>query len=169
MRLTHHHYPTRSVIILVIIVLATVYTAFTLLALQQKQLSLKSFDAPKIASTRLNTDDWQTYIDRTYPLDLLVPKDWKVVPDDSYSGFYVVNFETRNQGTVKVFISDTQFAGIKTEDGLTFKTNEGIEVTKYDEWLYTAKVDNYYYTFDATLGIDLQKELAEIVRLARFH
>ncbi len=170
MNLTHHRPPTRSFIIIIIVVLATVYTAFTLIKLQQQQtISIQSNNNdPKITPTSLNTDDWQNYIDRNYPLNILVPSDWQSGQDDSYSGFYSVNFKTKNSGVVKIFVSQTSFAGINDNKGLVYKTDEGVEVTKHDDLLYTAKVGEYYYTFDATLAINLEKELSEIVRLAKF-
>lgn len=169
MRLTHHHPSTRSFLIIIIVVLATVYTAFTLINLQQRNSKLgQTKSNPKITQTALNTNDWKNYVDPAYPLNILVPEDWQVQPDESYSGFYTVNFETKNRGVLKIFISQTEYAGVKGNEGTTYKNNAGIEVTKYDDWLYTAKVGDYYYTFDATLGINLEKELSEIIRLAKF-
>jgi hypothetical protein len=170
MKPTHHHTPTRSFIIVIIVVLATVYTAFTLIKLQQmNQNNNPSDNIPRLTQTNLNTDGWENYIDHYYPLNILVPKDWKIEPDDSYTGFYTINFSAKDHGTVKIFISQDKFAGITNTSGLVYKTNDGVEVTKYDDLLYTAKVGGYYYTFDATLAIDVEKELSEMIRLAKFN
>jgi hypothetical protein len=168
MRLTHHHRPTRSFIIIIIVVLATVYTAFMLIKLQQRIANNEQTNNSKITNTNLNTETWTSYVDPVYPLNILVPKEWKIEPEDNYSGFYTVNFNTGNRGILKIFISQTGFAGITESTGTTIKTTEGTEFTKYDDWIYTTKVGDYYYTFDATLGINLEKELAEIIRLAKF-
>ncbi len=171
MKLTHHHTPTRSFIIIIIVVLATVYTAFTLIKLQQQYVINKQSGSnnPKITQSKLNTDNWQNYIDPNYPLNILAPEDWTIDHDEDFSGYYTVNLKSKNQGVIKIFISQTGFAALNDNKGLVYKTNDGTEITKHDQWLYSAKVGEYYYTFDSTLGIDLEKELSEIIRLAHFN
>lgn len=171
MKLTHHLKSTRSFIILAFVVLLTAYTAVILSNIQVRTTPKASDEANLIVrNNKLDTSDWQEYLDTSYPLRIYYPETWTYSADiTSLAGFYTVNLYPEDSKTpVRIYISDQDFVAVDNLKGNQQTIAKNLTVTKYDDLIYTIKVGDYYYTFDGTMAESYSEELSEIVRMARF-
>lgn len=170
MRLTHHTSPTRSFLIIMIVVLATVYTALTLIHLQWKleQIAQQKHNM-SMPKGNLDTGSWVQYLDKNYPLNLLVPTNWQIYSSEVNGDFYVVHLDPPGKsGSIDIYVSNKGFAGIANPSGTNFYNSSKNIVTEYQDGIFLIKTKEFYYTFDAISATNFHKELLEIVRTARF-
>ncbi len=171
MKLTHHTKATGSFIALLIIVLVVVYASLLLSKIQKRTISQENSPIDYLnRHSKIDTTNWQSYEDNSYPLKLSFPKEWTYSADiTSLAGYYTVNlFPQDSKNPIRVYISDKDFVAINGLSGKPKLIVKDLTATNYEDLIYTIKVGEYYYTFDASLNQSYKEELAEIVRLARF-
>lgn len=170
MKLTHHASPTRSFIIIAIIVLATVYASLLLMDAQLEFAVTNKVAGPsRLEAGIINTNDWQIYQEEQFQLSLMLPEDWNVTSSEPFPGYYLVDLAPQDDiGSVRIFVSKLGYAGVTDRKQASVTNTSGVKFDTHGDLIYTAKVGDYYYTFDGSIAPSLDEELKQIVRLARF-
>ncbi|QQS23258.1 hypothetical protein IPM19_01685 [bacterium] len=172
MRITHHTLATRSFIIIVLLTMFAVYTAFVLARIQnrnsaadQRDIASQSDKGEKIDST-----NWQVYTDNAYPLRISYPETWFYSADrTTIPEVYTINLAPEKDAPpIRIYISKENFVAVDNLKGSPVRIAMGQIATNYDDLVYAIKVGDNYYTFDGTMNEQYKAELAEIVRTARF-
>ncbi len=172
MRLTHHTRATRSFIIIIVLTMLAVYTAFALGRIQNRNANYDRRDLASMSNPgpNLDTSDWQTYTDNAYPLKISYPNTWYYSADrTTIPDVYTINLAPEKDAQpIRIFISKESFIAVDNLKGKQIRIAVGQIATNYDDLVYAVKVGDNYYTFDGTMNEAYKKELAEIVRTARF-
>lgn len=175
MKLTHHSTPSRSFILLTIIVLCTVYAALVLTRINKLYLEETEVPAPQPTTLtesertleqipQLDTTDWVEYNDDVYPFTIYVPKGWRIKLNDQIENLYLVSItQTSPQSLIRIFITKVEPERPALTPTQTFKTNSGYEVTNYNNTIYQVKVGDVYYTFDGSAAPESKDLLKTIV------
>ena len=163
---------SRSFIILVVVVLATVYTALLLFSIQRNYTSpvrLTTQSESRLSSS-IDTQDWQIVESKEYPISFSIPTNWKSAESAAAGDIYQITITPPTQGNpIRIYISDTNFLGI---DGLTtsnITTKQGYKGIVAANSLYGIKNGDYFYTLDGTLNESRIEELKAIVNSIRFN
>lgn len=181
MKLTHHSTPSRSFVLLTIVVLLTAYAALVLTRINRLYTEVTTdqpteqpivqppTNQPTIADIpSLNSDDWVEYSDDKYPFTILVPKGWRIRINDQMADFYLVSItQSKPQSLVSLFVGREQPEKIAFLPSKTMKTRQGYTVTNYDNKIYQLKVGEFYYSFDGSEAPEAQDVLWEIVNSAK--
>ncbi len=182
MKLTHHSTPSRSFIILIIIVLCTVYAALVLTRInklyvqdeidktisQEQTPTKESVPEPEFPQVQpADTARWNEFVDQDYPLTFLRPQGWNVTWNDDIDDLYIV-YVTRNdpRAQIKIYLTKTEPAEPRAFGKMTFVTANGYEATNYYNNIYQIKYGEYYYVFDGSAAQNYRAELAGIVNTA---
>lgn len=172
MRLTHHTRATRSFIILTILTMMVVYTAFALGRIQSRSAYSNRRDLATLSDpgADLDTSQWQNYSDNAYPLRISYPETWGYSADrTTIPGVYTINLApTQDAPPIRIYISQENFIAVDHLSGIPIRITGGHIATNYEDLVYAVKVGDNYYTFDGTMNESYKAELAEIVRTARF-
>lgn len=179
MRLTHHSTPSRSFILLTIIVLCTVYAALVLSRInrlyQEDVVPTPVSEPTNVTPTEtaleeipaLDSTDWVEYNDDVYPFTIFVPKGWRIRLNDQIENLYIVSIsKISSDNLIKLFIGKTELEPPFGVEGKKFTTSQGYEVTNYNNEIYHVKVGELYYTFDGTAASESKDVLKEIVNSA---
>lgn len=172
MQLSHHEIPSRSFVLLTIIVLCTVYAALVLtrinrLYVKEQPPVQQTAQAQVHGVTPADTTDWEQFEDKDYPLSMLVPEGAQVRTHDDFENLYLVTVsETDMDMLVRIFVGKDQPSEISSLQSKDFTTTTGYAGTNYDNVIYQFKSGDYYYTFDGTATPERAAELMALVNSA---
>ncbi len=166
---------TRIFIGLVIITLLVTYLAIALSTSFESQLGGQSIkekireQESSIANPKsIDTSDWTTYNDDSYPISFSHPPTWKITTSETDSDFYNIALKvTESTEDINIYISKTGYLGI---DGLNEKpyTVGSAQGTIVNGGLIGLKKGEYYYTFDASMNPKLENEFKALVKTVKF-
>lgn len=178
MQLTHHSTPSRSFIVLIVIVLCTVYAALVLTRINRLYVDdaqttqpepINNVEAPTLeAVTELDTTDWEEFADKTYPLTIKIPDGWDTTTSDDLENLYLISITQDDpEALIRIFIAKEKPAEIGFLQSRNFTSKLNYSGTNYDNMIYHIKAGELYYTFDGTAAPDYAAELAAIVNSAK--
>ncbi len=181
MKLTHHSTPSRSFVLLTIIVLCTVYAALVLSRINRlyveapaatQPIQAQPDNQPTQTSFRqveaADTTRWNEFKDQDYPLTFLRPQGWNVTWNDDVPDLYVVSVTRSNpRAQIKIYLSKIAPAAPQTLSQANYTTANGYLTTNFNNLIYQTKVGEYYYVFDGTDAGEYLPELAGLVNSVR--
>lgn len=180
MRLTHHSTPSRSFIILTIIVLCTVYAALVLTRINRLYVAEETKDTTEVVEQPhqeqkpeqpafpqvqpADTTNWNKFADQDYPITLLRPQGWNVTWNDDINDLYIL-YITRNnpRAQIRIYLTKTEPVEPHAFGKMNFTTKNGYQATNFYNNIYHLKYGEYYYVFDGNSAQNYREELAGIV------
>ncbi|HMQ02097.1 MAG TPA: hypothetical protein PKD79_03445 [Candidatus Doudnabacteria bacterium] len=181
-KLTHHPTPSRTFILLTVIVLCFVYAALVLSRinhLYEEELTVMVDVNPQMTNTQaietetrpnINTSQWVPYANPNYPMELLIPANWQASNPVQLSGYDILTLnQTNPRAQIRIFISTENFAGVAGLAGRDFTTQNGYNATAYEGNIYTIKAGEYYYTFNGTSASAVANQLLVIIHTAKLN
>ena len=164
---------TRIFIGLVIITLLTTYLAIALTDAYESQLGGQTIQQKirqeeKIAQPpAIDTSGWMPYTDETYPITFSHPPDWKISASELDSDLYDIALAIPDSDQdIHIYVTRDGYVGMNglNEKPYTVGTMQGSTV---NGGLFGLKKGEYYYTFDASLHPQLEKEFTALVQTVK--
>ncbi len=155
--------------LLVILLLASLYTAFTLFRIyvyyQSKPMSetkvTKYILTPK---NKLDISQWQSYSDPNFPINIPVDPAWKISSSDALANYYNIKIaDNKNNILTNIYISSEGFLAIDGFNPIPFNTKQGYSGAVYGDSIYTIKHNNLYYTFDTSNSNPDQEDIIKTI------
>ena len=176
MKLTHHSTPSRSFVLLTIIVLCTVYAALVLTRINKLYLmesepvvpttqeAAAEASATFTQATPADISNWIEFADEDYPITFLRPQGWRITWSDDLEDIYILSVTRTNPpAQMRIFLTKDAPGEIKNLPSQTFITKNGYTATNYNNQIYVIKEGEYYYTFDGNAAEEYTAELAAMV------
>jgi hypothetical protein len=155
--------PTKLFIGIILAALLLTYAALSL-ARYQKGLLTDTGQTKPVAQPRpeptepadpnrhVDTSNWKTYKDETYPLTFKYPDNWVIQSSTATPNYYdIVLNPPGTSSNIHIYISNYSYLAFEGLKQTPYK-NGRLSGIKIDDSLIGAKSGEYYYTFDATMN-----------------
>lgn len=117
---------------------------------------------------KLDTSDWKSYEDKTYPLTFLYPKTWTTKSTVNEQEFYDI---VLNPGAkfydIHIYVSTDGYYGLEglKQTPILIGNRQGFSAS---ENLAGIKVGEYYYTFDGSMNTTQADEFYTLLDTVKF-
>jgi hypothetical protein len=121
------------------------------------------------SSVAVDTTNWKTYSDKTYPLSFMYPPRWQIKKPVTKQGYYILEIDPGSRYyNMKIFVSPKDFFAM---DGLpyTLEPIAGEQARNIEGILYGIQHNNFYYTFDQGVSLSLKPEFQTLVKSVKFN
>ena len=118
----------------------------------QQKINTKSEVLGESAEVKLDTIDWKTYSDSTYPLSFKYPKTWTATTysavDPTIGYIIVLNSDKANADHIRIYINKKSFLAMDGLPTTKITVNKIPAVGVSDNMLVGIKQANNFITFD---------------------